>query len=127
MRKQIEQVREFHQANNIPCQFEPGVRPVRVGLRQRILEEEVRELREASERGDIVGTSDGIVDYLYVLLGTALEFGLAHKLEEMFDEVHRSNMSKLGADGKPVRREDGKVLKGPNYSPPDLKSIIDAD
>jgi predicted HAD superfamily Cof-like phosphohydrolase len=58
------------------------------------------------------------------LCGTIIEHGLQDKIEEVFAEIQRSNMSKLGADGKPIYREDGKVMKGPNYSPPDLAGVL---
>jgi predicted HAD superfamily Cof-like phosphohydrolase len=74
-----------------------------------------------------VGVADAIADCLYILYGTALEWGLGDKLPVIFDEVHRSNMSKLGADGKPIYREDGKILKGENYTPPQIKDIVWAD
>ena len=61
---------------------------------------------------------------LYILCGTIIEHGMQHKIEEVFDEIQKSNMSKLGADGKPIFREDGKVLKGPNYFKPDINSIL---
>lgn len=122
MKKQIDQVREFHVAMGIRQQGYPGIPSIdRVKLRHKIMLEEVNELREAS---DIVAAADGIIDCLYILIGTAIEYGVADKIEAMFDEVHRSNMSKLGPFGKPYFREDGKVLKGPNYSPPDLSQIL---
>ena len=62
---------------------------------------------------------------LYILCGTIIEHGMQHKIEEVFEEIQRSNMSKLGADGKPIYREDGKVLKGPAYFKPDIKSILE--
>ena len=68
--------------------------------------------------------ADAIVDCMYILLGTAHEFGIADRLVACFNEVHRSNMSKLDVNGKPVYRADGKVIKGEFYSKPDLASII---
>lgn len=122
MKKQIDQVREFHAAMGIRQQRSPGIPSIdRRNLRHKILLEEVNELWEAP---DIVAAADGIIDCLYILIGTAIEYGVADKIEAMFDEVHRSNMSKLGPSGKPYFREDGKVLKGPNYSPPDLSQIL---
>ena len=69
--------------------------------------------------------ADALADMLYILCGTILEHGMQYKIEEVFEEIQRSNMSKLGADGKPIYREDGKVLKGPNYFKPDIQTIID--
>jgi predicted HAD superfamily Cof-like phosphohydrolase len=125
MKKQINQVKEFQLA------FGQGVEesnciiePTRAVLRQNILQEEVNELWDASIQGDIVEVADAIVDCMYILLGTAHEFGIADRLAACFDEVHRSNMSKLDVNGKPVYRADGKVIKGEFYSKPDLASII---
>jgi predicted HAD superfamily Cof-like phosphohydrolase len=74
--------------------------------------------------GDLVEVADALGDMLYILCGTIIEHGLQDKIEEVFAEIQRSNMSKLGADGQPIYREDGKVMKGPNYSPPDLATIL---
>lgn len=64
-------------------------------------------------------------DMMYILCGTILSHGMQHKIEEVFEEIQRSNMSKLGEDGKPIYREDGKVLKGPNYFKPNIAKIIE--
>lgn len=125
MEKQINQVAEFHKAFGHPIETEPTwPTPAREKLRMRLMQEELNETLQAIIEGDMTELGDGLCDLLYVIFGTALEFGLAHVLPVMFDEVHRSNMSKLGADGKPLFREDGKSLKGPNYSPPDLAQIL---
>lgn len=125
MYKQLRQVAHFHEANSMPILDKPTIPPKeRCELRQSLIEEEVKEMREAWEGGDIVGVADAITDQLYVIMGTIHEFGLTSKINLCFDEVHNSNMSKLGEDGKPIKREDGKVLKGPNYFKPNLKSII---
>ena len=121
----IKKVLEFHTAFNIPIGNAPKlINADRAEMRQRILQEEVDELWSAINENDIVEIADGIVDAIYILLGTAIEYGLHEKLETMFNEVHRSNMSKLDENGNPIYREDGKVLKGPNFSKPDLKSIL---
>ena len=88
-------------------------------LRLSLILEEVKELQEAPND---VERLDALVDILYVTYGAALAFG--YDLQGAFDEVHRSNMSKLGEDGKPIYREDGKVLKGPNYFKPDLRKYV---
>ena len=125
MKKQINQVRDFHQAFKSPVLETPTIPDFsRVYLRQNLLVEEVNELGVASSKGDIVEVMDAIIDSMYVLIGTAHEFGLAHLLEDCFDEVHQSNMSKLDKNGNPVFREDGKILKGENYFRPDLKKIL---
>ena len=91
-------------------------------LRVSLIAEELKELVEAIENKDIVEVADALTDILYVTYGAGHAFGV--DLDACFDEVQRSNMSKLGEDGKPIYREDGKVLKGPNYFAPDLKSIV---
>jgi len=96
-----------------------------IQLRHDLIKEENEEYLEAALNGDIVEIADALGDQLYILCGTMLKHGLQHKMEEVFDEIQRSNMSKLGADGKPIHREDGKVMKGPNYFKPDIKSILE--
>lgn len=125
MEKHIKQVEQFHKAFGHPVNEMLKFPPLeRIMLRQALIQEEVGELLQASASGDAVGVADAITDCLYILYGTAIEWGLGDKLPRLFDEVHRSNMSKLGADGKPIYREDGKVLKGENYTPPNLKDIV---
>lgn len=125
MHYHIEQVKAFHTAFEVPAHETPQIPDAdRCQLRQRILQEEVDELLEAWKEGNIVEVADAITDCLYILFGTAHEFGIAHLLPRCFDEVHRSNMSKLDADGKPLKRADGKVIKSENYTPPNLQSII---
>ena len=87
--------------------------------------EENEEYLEAASNNDIVEVADALGDMLYILCGTIIEHGMQHKIEEVFEEIQRSNMSKLGADGKPIYREDGKVLKGPSYFKPNIKKILD--
>jgi predicted HAD superfamily Cof-like phosphohydrolase len=91
-------------------------------LRFELITEEVQELATAIDNDDIVEIADALTDILYVVYGAGHAYGI--DLDECFNEVHRSNMSKLGEDGRPVYREDGKVLKGPKYSPPDLEGVI---
>ena len=93
-----------------------------VELRLDLIEEEVSELEDAVDDKDIVAIADALTDILYVTYGAGAAFGI--NLDVCFQEVHGSNMSKLGEDGKPVYREDGKVMKGPNYREPDLESVL---
>ena len=93
-------------------------------LRYKLMREENEEYLEAANNNDLVEVADALGDMLYILCGTIIEHGLHHKIEEVFEEIQLSNMSKLGADGNPIYREDGKVLKGPNYFKPDLESIL---
>lgn len=95
-------------------------------LRFNLMDEENKEYLEAAQNNDMVEVADALGDMLYILCGTILEHGMQHKIEEVFDEIQRSNMSKLGADGKPIYREDGKVLKGPNYFKPDIEKILES-
>jgi predicted HAD superfamily Cof-like phosphohydrolase len=94
-------------------------------LRYRLMEEENKEYLEAAQSDDLVEVADALGDMLYILCGTILEHGMQYKIEEVFEEIQRSNMSKLGKDGKPLYREDGKVLKGPDYFKPDIKGILE--
>lgn len=92
-------------------------------LRDSLHDEEGIELDDAmGQAEDLVDIADAICDLIYVLCGTAVSFGIP--LDECFAEVQRSNMSKLMPDGSVLRRGDGKIMKGPDFSPPDLKSII---
>jgi predicted HAD superfamily Cof-like phosphohydrolase len=75
----------------------------------------------------MVEVADALGDMLYILCGTILEHGMQEKIEEVFNEIQRSNMSKLGADGRPVYREDGKVLKGPDYFQPNIATILELE
>jgi len=94
-------------------------------LRYKLMREENEEYLEAANDNDLVEVADALGDMLYILCGTIIEHGMQDKIEEVFNEIQRSNMSKLGADGKPIYREDGKVLKGPNYFKPNIQSILD--
>ena len=94
-------------------------------LRFNLMDEENKEYLEAATNNDVVEVADALGDMLYILCGTILEHGMQYKIEEVFEEIQRSNMSKLGIDGKPIYREDGKVLKGPNYFKPNIVDILD--
>jgi len=96
-----------------------------VQLRIDLIEEELNELKEAINNNDIVEVADALTDILYVTYGAGHSFGI--DLNKCFDEVQKSNMSKLGEDGKPIYNDSGKVMKGPNYFAPDLKKIIELD
>ncbi len=114
----------FHTAFGIPIQDSPQVPDeARAKLRARLIAEESAEVIEAIESGNIQHIAKEIADLMIVLNGTVLEYGLQHVMDQVMDEVYRSNMSKLGADGQPVHREDGKVIKGPHYSIADLTFI----
>lgn len=126
MQKQLNHVKEWHEKFFQENGKQPQLLPENdFMLRHRLMEEENEEYLEACWNGDIIEIADALGDQLYILCGTILRHGLQHKIEEVFDEIQRSNMSKLGEDGKPVlRTTDGKILKGPNYSKPNLEPII---
>ena len=123
----IDQVKEFAEAFNIKYSKEinPNLDQSTIDLRFRLMEEENLEYLEATKNNDIVEIADALGDILYILCGTILAHGLQHKIVEVFNEIQRSNMSKLDINGKPVIREDGKILKGPNYFKPNIKGILD--
>src|SRR6185369_7113579 len=87
-----------------------------------LIREEYKELLDAVENGSFVEVIDALADMTYVIFGMAIECGT--NLDLVLEEVQRSNMSKLGEDGKPIYREDGKVLKGPNFSKPDIPAVL---
>ncbi len=126
MKKRLEAVRAFHTAFGLGIKDEPAadLGKEKNRLRFELMKEENEEYLQAANSGDLVEVADALGDMLYILCGTILEHGMQHKIEEVFEAIQRSNMSKLGADGKPVYREDGKVLKGPDYFPPELSLLF---
>lgn len=126
MQKQLNSVKEFHKAFRIGFSENPkaDLGEIKNILRYNLMKEENEEYLEAVQNNDIVEIADALGDMLYILCGTIIEHGLQHKIEEVFDEIQRSNMSKLGEDGNPIYREDGKVMKGPNYFKPDFAEIL---
>lgn len=127
MKRKIEAVADFHRAFGLGIASGPtaNLGTDKNLLRYKLMREENEEYLEAAENNDLVEVADALGDMLYILCGTILEHGMQHKIEEVFEEIQRSNMSKLGADGNPIYREDGKVLKGPNYFKPDIEAILD--
>jgi predicted HAD superfamily Cof-like phosphohydrolase len=89
-----------------------------------LMREENEEYLEAAQSGDLVEVADALGDMLYILCGTILSHGLQHKIVDVFEEIQKSNMSKLDADGKPIYRSDGKVLKSDLYFKPDIKRAL---
>lgn len=123
--KQIKQVQEFQEAFGQPVGHVVNLIPhQRARLRFNLMKEENEEYLDAIEEGDIVEIADALGDMLYILCGTIIEHGMQEKIVEVFDEIHQSNMSKLGEDGKPILREDGKILKGKNYFKPNINKIM---
>ena len=126
MQKQLNAVKLFHETYGLGVseEMKADLGALKNELRFNLMKEENEEYLEAVQNNDIVEIADALGDMLYILCGTILEHGLQHKIEEVFDEIQRSNMSKLGEDGKPIYREDGKVMKGPNYFKPNFEVIL---
>jgi predicted HAD superfamily Cof-like phosphohydrolase len=152
MNKYLEAVSEFHETFGAPVLETPQIpSKERCDLRINLMQEELNEIKEAIEKGDVTEVADGLCDLMYVLCGGILEFGMGTKFDELFDEVQRSNMSKAcdsqkdalatlshykqkdGTEGVykeengkwlVYRKEDNKVLKSINYSPANLKDIV---
>jgi predicted HAD superfamily Cof-like phosphohydrolase len=127
MKKKIKAVKKFHKAFGIGFEKEPVARldDTKLKLRFDLMQEENEEYFEAAKNGDLVEVADALGDMLYILCGTIIEHGMQDKITEVFNEIQRSNMSKLGSDGKPIYREDGKVMKGPTYFKPNIAEILD--
>jgi predicted HAD superfamily Cof-like phosphohydrolase len=127
MKKQILHVEKFHETFGINNEKAPLAQVGRdtLMLRYKLMREENEEYLEAAEAGDIVEIADALGDMMYILSGTILSHGMQHIIEDVFEEIQRSNMSKLDENGKPIYREDGKVLKGANYFKPNIKGILE--
>jgi predicted HAD superfamily Cof-like phosphohydrolase len=127
MKNKIAAVSEFHTAFKLNMNNKPiaSIGEDRKKLRFELMKEENEEYLEAAQNNDLVEVADALGDMLYILCGTIIEHGMQDKIEEVFNEIQRSNMSKLGEDGKPIYREDGKVLKGPNYFKPNIQEILE--
>ncbi|MFW0738663.1 nucleoside triphosphate pyrophosphohydrolase family protein [Flavobacterium sp.] len=126
MKKQLDAVTEFHTAFRIGHSLAPiaDLGETKKLLRYNLMKEENEEYLEAVQNNDLVEIADALGDMMYILCGTIIEHGLQDKIEAVFDEIQRSNMSKLGEDGQPIYREDGKVMKGPNYFKPDFSKLL---
>lgn len=122
----IEHVRNFHDAFRIPNAGAPmgAIGEKDALLRYTLMREENEEYLEAANRGDLVEVADALGDMLYILCGTILKHGLQDRMAAVFEEIQRSNMSKLDADGRPIYREDGKVLKSDRYFRPDIAGVL---
>ena len=128
LKETIAAVEEFHKAFKIENNYTPTVDLSKddILLRYKLMREENEEYLEAAENGDLVEVADALGDMLYILCGTILKHGMQDKIVEVFQEIQRSNMSKLDKDGNPIYREDGKVLKSDQYFKPDIKTILNA-
>jgi len=119
-------VGDFHDAFGVENKTEPDFPDDKTcKLRINLITEELQEFEDAVRNEDIIAVADALTDLLYVVYGSGHAFGI--DLDRCFREVHRSTMWKLGRDGKPIRREDGKVMKGPNFTPPDLSFILNTN
>ena len=126
MKKQLNAVKDFHDIFGLSYNHSPTVELQKkiIELRFNLMKEENEEYIEAARNNDIIEVADALGDMLYILCGTIIEHGMSEIIEDVFDEIQKSNMSKLGADGKPIYREDGKVMKGPNYFKPNFSKFF---
>ena len=123
----IHYVKAFHEAFKLPVRHEPTglLSDQELTLRFNLMKEENEEYLEAAKNGDIVEIADALGDMLYILCGTINAHGLQDKIAAVFEEIQRSNMSKLDDNGEPIYREDGKVMKSTNYFKPNISSILE--
>lgn len=123
----IEMVEAFHTSFRVGIADKPtgALAEEEYRLRHRLMHEENEEYLDAAANGDLVEVADALGDQLYILCGTILKHGLQHKIVEVFEEIQRSNMSKLDAQGMPIFRHDGKVMKSDRYERPDIASVLD--
>lgn len=126
MKDQLEAVSRFHEAFGLGKADLPtaNLEKDKVLLRHRLMAEENGEYLEAALSGDLEQVADALGDMLYILCGTILEHGMQEVIEPVFEAIQKSNMSKLGSDGRPVYRKDGKVLKGPGYESPEIGRVL---
>ena len=126
MKDIIAAVEKFHDSFGIKNNYSPttDLSTNDIELRHRLMEEENDEYLEAAKKGDLIEVADALGDQLYILCGTILKHGLQHKIEEIFYEIQNSNMSKLDVNGKPIYREDGKILKSNLYFKPNIEKIL---
>ena len=125
--KELKHVEDFHNAFGLCVAKKPTIDLSKetIKLRFNLMKEENEEYFEAAKRNDMVEVADALGDMLYILCGTILSHGMQDKIHEIFEEIQTSNMSKLGDDGKPIYRKDGKVMKGPKYFKPNIKAILE--
>ena len=124
----IDAVKVFHESFGIKNESQPisTISKADFMLRFNLMKEENEEYLEAAQQGDLVEVADALGDMLYILCGTILKHGLQHKIEEVFEEIQRSNMSKLDENGKAIYREDGKILKSSLYFKPNISKILES-
>ena len=124
----IGSVEKFHNSFGITNAYSPvsELNDKDLKLRYDLMKEENEEYLDAAKKGDLIEIADALGDMLYILCGTILKHGLQHKIADVFQEIQRSNMSKLDKNGNPIYREDGKVLKSDLYFKPDIKGVLEA-
>jgi predicted HAD superfamily Cof-like phosphohydrolase len=129
IKETIQAVEKFHDSFGIENNYSPtsNLSGQEIELRHRLMREENDEYLEAAKNGDLVEIADALGDQLYILCGTILKHGLQNKIEEVFNEIQRSNMSKLDENGKPIYREDGKIMKSTKYFKPNIERILAND
>ena len=126
MKKQIDSVKKFHETYKIGYNNSPvaNLGNDKNSLRFNLMDEENKEYLDAANNNDMIEVADALGDMLYILCGTIIEHGMQDLIEDVFDEIQKSNMSKLDLDGNPIYREDGKVMKGPNYFKPNFSKFF---
>ena len=126
MKHQLEAVKIFHEVYKLNYKESPttNIGSDKIELRFNLMDEENKEYLDAAKNNDLIEVDDALGDMLYILCGTIIEHGMQDKIEEVFDEIQKSNLSKLGENGKPIYRKDGKVMKGPNYFKPDISKVL---
>ena len=126
MKHQIEAVKIFHEIYKLSYEENPTteIGLDKIKLRFNLMAEENQEYLQAAKNNDLIEVADALGDMLYILCGTIIEHGMQDKIEEVFNEIQKSNLSKLGKDGKPIYRNDGKVMKGPNYFKPNISKVL---
>ena len=126
MQNQLKSVKKFHQAFGVKISNKPTLELSKdiLKLRHSLMQEENNEYLKAVEEKNLIEVADALGDMLYILCGTILTHGFQNLIEDIFDEIQSSNMSKLGENGKPIFNNEGKVMKGPNYFKPDLSKYI---
>jgi predicted HAD superfamily Cof-like phosphohydrolase len=125
MKQQLEKVAQFHRVFKQKDGTEPQLLPENdFLLRHRLMAEENEEYLEACQQDDMVEIADALGDQLYILCGTILKHGMQNIIEDVFNEIQESNMSKLDENGQPLFREDGKIMKSNKYFPPNIARIL---
>jgi len=127
--EKINLVKEFHEVFRLQFHEKPHAELDEkiITLRHKLMAEENDEYLDACRQKDINLIADALGDKLYILFGTIIAHGLQHKIEEVFDEIHRSNMSKLDKNKQPIYREDGKIMKSDLYFTPDIRQVLERD